>query len=145
MSHIVEIQIEVKDLEALKTAVGKLGLEWREGQQNFRWYGRFMNDSQVPQGFSPNEYGKCLHAIAVPGNSQAYEVGVVRNPNGRGWSLLWDAWSGGFGLQDRIGEGACRLKQRYDAEVATKSMWEEGFMVSEEMEPDGRIRLVCQR
>ena len=135
----------MKDLEALKTAVRKLGLEWREGQQNFRWYGRFMNDSQVPQGFSPNEYGKCLHAIAVPGNSQAYEVGVVRNPNGHGWSLLWDAWNGGFGLQERVGEKACRLKQRYAAEVATKQARRQGFRVSERVQADGKIRLVCQR
>ena len=145
MSHIAEIHLAVQDLEALKVAAKKLNLEWRQDQATFRWYGKIMNDSQVPQGFSPNDYGKCLHAIGVPGNSQAYEVGVVKSPNGKGWSLLYDAWQGGFGLEALIGKNATKLKQRYAAEVATKQARRQGFRVSERVQADGKIRLVCQR
>lgn len=145
MSHIAEIELEVRDIEALKSAARKLGAEWRENQTSFRWYGRFMNDSQVPAGFSPEDYGKCLHAIGVPGNGQAYEIGVVRNPNGRGYSLLYDAWQGGHGLEAVVGKGASLLKQRYAAEVAIRQARRQGFRVSEKMQADGKIRLVCQR
>ena len=144
MSHVVDLQIEVLDLASLQVAAKKLGLEWLN-QETFRWYGKFMGDALIPKGFTASDYGKCLHAIGIPGNSRAYQVGVVRNPNGRGFTLLYDAWSGGFGLEAKIGKDASKLRQRYAAEVAIKNARRQGFRVTEQAGTDGKIKLVCRR
>ena len=44
MSHVTVIQIELKDLEALKFVCEQLGLEFREHQQTYRWYGTHIGD-----------------------------------------------------------------------------------------------------
>ena len=144
MSHVVDLKIEILDLDSLLIAAKKLGLEWLD-QRTFRWFGRFMNDSPIPKGFTANDYGKCLHAIGIPGNNQSYQVGVVRNPNGRGFTLLYDAWSGGLGLEAKIGKDASKLRQRYAAEVAIKNARRQGFRVTEQAGTDGKIKLVCRR
>jgi len=40
MSHIVEVNLLVQDLNALHRACHRLGLELVRGQQTYRWYGR---------------------------------------------------------------------------------------------------------
>ncbi|MER3425254.1 MAG: hypothetical protein C4293_20535 [Nitrospiraceae bacterium] len=53
---------------------------------------------------------------------RAYEIGVVKRRDGRpGYALLWDFWKGGFGMQEKVGENADRLKQAYAVEVAKKA------------------------
>lgn len=143
MSHVAQIEIEVRDLEALKSACQRLGLEFVAGQRSYRWYGRHVGDYPLPPGFSREDLGKCDHVIRVPGNAQAYEIGVVRRKDGRsGWVLLWDFWGGGFGLQEKVGEGAGRLKQAYALEAAKKAALRAGHRVlGETQKTDGTVVL----
>jgi len=136
------VAIEIRDLQALKLACQALGLQFRENQRTYRWYGRYMGDSQLPAGFTPEELGRCEHAISVPGNRYAYEVGVLRRRDGKpGFALYYDNWQGGGGLEERIGENARRLKQEYASQVATRQLRRQGFRVVRQLSADGRILL----
>lgn len=155
MSHVATVEIEFKDLAALKAAVERIGLEWREGQKTFKWYGRFMNDyhgqdAAVTQGYDPQDFGKCEHAIGVPGNSRAYEIGVVPSKSGSGYALLFDYWNGGHGLMEKVSsaidktkQGIGKLAQAYATEVAKKKLRQKGLTVRE-VEVEGKIRLVAR-
>lgn len=145
MSHIVEVDVHIKDLDALVRATTKLGMEMVK-QDTYKWFGRHVGDYPMPKGFTKKEMGRCEYALKIKGNPKAYEVGVVRRKDGKpGYALLWDFWSGGFGLQAAIGDGAGKLVQRYAAEVAIKNARRQGFQVKEQIGRDGEIRLVCRR
>jgi hypothetical protein len=143
MSHVATIELEIRDLEALKAACRVLGLEFVAGQRTYRWYGRHVGDYPLPQGFTPEDLGKCEHAIRVPGNAQAYEIGVVARRDGRpGWTLLWDFWQGGFGLEEKVGKHADRLKQAYALEAARRAAQRAGHRVLGQItRPDGSVVL----
>lgn len=150
MSHVATVKIIVKDLSALRKACPELGLEFREGQTSFKWYGRWMNDYNAPEaavqnGFDPKKFGQCEHAIGIKNNPGAYEVGVVKNPTGEGYTLLYDNYCGGMGLEAQIGKGATLIKQAYAAEVARKQVMRLGYRVQQQKGSDGKIRLVATR
>ena len=98
MSHVSNLALEIHDLDVLKTACEDNGLTFVEGQRTYKWFGRFLNDSDVGRstvdsGFNPEDFGKCEHAIRVPGSQ--YEIGVVKNPSGDGYRLIYDEWGTG--------------------------------------------------
>lgn len=128
MSHVVKVDIQIKDLDALRRAAESLGLQFREGQKTYRWYGHYMGDYAMPQGVTKEQLGKCDHAIGVPGNSQAYEVGVMGNADGT-YSLMWDFWQGGYGLQALVGKDCGNLIERYGIEVARSAAEAQGWYV----------------
>jgi hypothetical protein len=118
MSHVTVIAVELKDLDALKAVCAALGLELRENQKTYRWYGHHVGDYPIPEGFTKADLGKCDHAIAVKGNRDAYEVGLVKR--GDAFIPLWDFWQGGYGLREKIGEGGSTLISAYTKEVAVR-------------------------
>ena len=144
MSHIVKVKVQVKNLAALRKACEKLGLVFREGQKTHKWYGRFVGDAPIPEGMKAEDYGKCDHAIVVPGNTEAYEVGVVDQKDGT-YGLVWDSFMGGLGLQDKVGAECGLLRQMYATEEARSQMEGMGFQVFEDMDKQGVIRLACER
>ena len=101
MSHVSQIEIEIKDITALQAACTRLGLIWKENQRSYKWYGRWVGDYPLPENVTVEDLGKCLHAIEVPGAS--YEVGVTM-VNGK-LTLLWDFYRAG-GLEQVIGINA---------------------------------------
>ena len=119
MSHTVEISnLLIRDLEALKRAGERLGLEFAPHQTTYRWYGRSVGDHPLPIGFTTEEMGHCEHALRIPNNDTAYEIGIVTRRDGQpGYALHWDFWNGGYGLTDKIGESGERLRQAYALEV----------------------------
>ena len=150
MSHVTKVELVVKDLECLKRAAAECGLEFREGQKTHRWYGQWVNDysgadAAYKQGIKPEDYGKCEHAIGVPNNATAYEVGVVKNPSGEGWVLVADFWSGGKGLEALAGRNCSKLAQAYGQQVVQKTMKAQGWMVRKTVQSDGPIKLNCTR
>lgn len=146
MSHVATVQLEVKDLDALKTAAAEIGCEFVENQTTYRWFGRHVGDYPLPTGFQIEDLGKCQHAIRIKdGPGGAYEVGVVKNPTGEGYVLLWDFWSGGKGLQAVIGENGNRLRQSYATEVAIKQLRKAGKRVQKKRLENGSIQLVATR
>jgi hypothetical protein len=123
MSHVAMVEIEIKDLESLKEACKAVGLEFREGQKKYHWYGTSVGDYPLPTGFVASDLGKCDHAIGVPGKKGAYEIGVVPRRDGKeGYALLWDFWNGGYGLQAVAGKDCNNLVSEYSKTVARKEV-----------------------
>lgn len=142
MSHVATVDLEIRDLGALGEAAKRCGLELKRGQTSYRWYGRSVGDYAIPEGFTADELGKCEHALCVPGNDRAYEIGVVKRRDGRpGYVLQWDFYAGGYGLQDLAGENCNKLRQAYALTVARKQLMRQGYQVSEQRQADGSVVL----
>jgi hypothetical protein len=146
MSHVAKIEVEIKDLEALRSAAASLGLELVDRQTTYRWYGRRVGDTKLPDGFTAAELGTCEHALRVVGEPSAYEIGIVaRRDGGAGYTLLWDSWNGGYGLVEKVGAGAALLKQAYGVAVATRVALRAGYRVVGTMtRADGNVELKLQ-
>jgi hypothetical protein len=129
MSHTVDLQVSILDLEALKASCEPLGLEFRENQRQFKSY--------FPEA--------CEHAIRVKGNSQAYEVGVIKANVGRGWTLKADSYGGGKGLMDVIGGiQANKLRQEYSLQVGAKKI-PRGYRMQRVVTANGHVQLRASR
>jgi hypothetical protein len=153
MSHVVKVKTVIKSLSALRRAAERCGLEMVEDQKHYRWYGRFVGDSPMPEGFhwvdntgrkigtGPQRLGTCDHVLRVKGNRNAYEVGVYQTGNDE-YGITWDWWQGGNGLQSCIGKGENDANVLLDEyafavaeEVAIANGWmtertEEGLVIS---------------
>ena len=138
MSHIAKIELEITDPEILKLACERLGLEFMENQQTYKWYGTWIGDTPLPEGISIHDLGKCDHAIRVPGAQ--YEIGIVKRD--RKYILLWDFWNQG-GLELKLGKNAGRLKQAYTIERVRKEARLKGHRICEQKTDKG-IRLVLR-
>ena len=153
MSHVATISLEIMDLDALKAACESLGLELCKNVRQYRWYGRSVGDSKLPEGFTKEDLGKCEHVIRVKGphstNSQApYEIGLVTRRDGRpGFCMMWDTWQGGYGLVEKVGGEQCdKLRQEYAIETATRIAKRQGFrVVKKSIRHDGSVVLVTQK
>ena len=138
MSHVAKVNIEIKDLDALRVACRKVGLEFVEGQKTFRSYQRGLT---------------CDHAIRVPqvdverGNSNApYEIGVIRVKSTGAYTLLVDDFAGGFGLTALSGLRAVNVVRAYATEVATKTLTRGGYLLTgTRTKQDGTIELTFNR
>jgi hypothetical protein len=145
MSHVCEIDLHITDLAALSRAAIALGMDLKVGQSTYRWYGRHVGDYPLPAGFKASELGKCEHALTIPGNGHAYEVGIVRRKDRKpGYTLLWDFYAGGYGLQAKIGEDAVHLRDRYAAEVSAAEMRKKGFMANI-IKTETGVKVVCKK
>lgn len=151
MSHVVALELEILDLDALRKAAAMIGLEFRDNQETYRWWGRSVGDYSLPKGFTAAELGKCEHAIGIPGDvelgdcdtaaqligsrgtgkQRPYEIGVVTRRDGKpGYSLLWDFFNGGYGLEERVGRDCQKLTDAYGAQVAIKELEAQGYATS---------------
>jgi len=135
LSHISKIELEIKDLEALKNACKVLGFQFMENQKEFIWYGKWMGNQPLPTGITEDDIGKCDHAIRVP--NAIFEVGVIRKDNS--WILLWDNWIGG-GLEPDLGKDAGILKQAYSVEAVKKLARKKGYRIVQKKMPQ-KVRL----
>ena len=108
------------ELEAVKDICKELGLEFKENQRSYRWYGTHVGDYPLPEGFTKSDLGRCDHAIGVKGaSSKSYEIGLVKR--GEVYIPLFDFWQGGFGLEERIGPGAKKFTDAYTRAVSIKT------------------------
>lgn len=139
MSHVTILDLEINNLDALKAACQRLGLEWMENQHTYKWYGQFMGDYPLPQGFSKNDLGKCTHAIRVPGAS--YEIGVVIRQGKT--TLMWDFWQSG-GLEKILDKGGAKLAQAYAIEAAKLDALSQGQNCYETVNEEGDIELTIE-
>lgn len=147
MSHVATVDIEIKSLESLRAACAALGLDFREGQKTYKWYGTWMRDyssenAAYRNGIDPSKYGHCDHAIGVPGNDRAYEVGVVLQQDGS-YKLVWDFYCGGFGLMDLTGHDCSKLMKAYVGDVAKRTLRKKGYsFVGTKELADGSVELL---
>ena len=119
MSHISKIELEVRDIQVLKNACKRLGLELLRGQRTFKWYG--------------TEAG-CDHAVRVPGAD--YEIGVVKTDGL--YELNCDYYDPN--IEKAIGKQGGLLKQAYAVEKAKLEARKKGYSVVERQTRTG-IRL----
>lgn len=145
MSHVVNMNARFRSLDCLERAAAECGMELVK-QSAYRWYGRYMQDSPLPEGFSAEELGKCEYALRVAGNTSAYEVGVVKSKTHPGeWELLFDSWHGGMGLMEKIGEGGKKLKQSYTLNVGERHARKQGFRPMRVPQANGHVILRSRR
>lgn len=113
-SHVAKLDLNVTDLDQLEAAVKRLGLVLKRGQKTYRWWGYSVGDYKLPEGYTKDMLGKCDHAISVPGDSRAYEIGVIARKDGSGYDLLWDFYAGGYGMAEKVGGNNCeKLVEEY--------------------------------
>ena len=136
MSHISKIELVIQSLEDLKEACRQLGFEFMENQKTYKWFGRWVGDTPLPEGVKIEDIGKCDHAIRVSGCE--YEVGVIRR--GDNYILLWDYYHAG-GLEPKIGPNAGILKQAYTVARVRKEARQKGYRIREKKMDQG-VRLV---
>lgn len=146
MSHVTTLKVAILDLDALEEACQKIGLQFRRGQKTYKWYGRFVGDYRE-QGTDPSQMGKCDHAISVPGNSQAYEIGVTwKNDH---YTLGYDFWGGGFGLEKVAGPRCQNLIDAYTQTVALKEATRfaqaEGYTLTSEWDAETNETVITMR
>ena len=137
MSHISRIEIDINDLGCLKKACLRLDLQFMEGQQSYRWYGRLVQPEKtpLPEGLTQNDLGRCHHAIRVLGAE--YEIGVYQQ--GQKYLLLADFWDSKLKL--KIGENGGLLKQAYAVEKTVSEARRRQYRVTEQKTENG-IRLI---
>jgi len=133
MSHVVRIKTELRDLAAIQAACNRLGWTLNEGATTYKWWGRYMGDSPLPEGFTAEDLGKCTHSITVAGAT--YQIGLVKQNTG--FLPLWDYWSSG-GLKKSTGE---TLAQAYAIEKAKIEARKQGHSVTEKALADGSVEL----
>jgi len=119
MSHISQIELEVRDLGTLAQACARLGLALIRGQKTYKWYGKDAD---------------CDHAIRIPGAN--YEIGVISK--GGLQELNCDFYD--RNIEKVIGKGGGLLKQAYAVEKAKTEARIKGYSVLERQTDNG-IRL----
>jgi hypothetical protein len=146
MSHVTTIKMEIRDLDALEQACQKIGLQFKRNQTHYKWFGQFVGDYREA-GTDPKEMGKCNHAISVPGNKNAYEIGVAEK--GDHFELRYDFWSGGFGLEKLAGKRCANLTEAYTQVVALneakKFAEAEGYTVTSEWDAETSETVITMR
>jgi len=147
MSHVTIIKTEFKDLEAIKETCKVLGMEFRENQKTYKWYGTHVGDYALPQGFTKADLGKCDHAVAVKGNKGAYEMGLVKQ--GDHYVPMFDFWAGGYGLMAKIGKDCETFISTYTKLVAVKQAKmfarSNGWTVMEKYDEETQETVICLR
>ena len=146
MSHVANVEVEIQDIESLRDACKRLGLQFKEGQRTHEWFGKFMNDwntddAAASNGYDPKTFGTCSHAIGVPESN--YEIGVVRNPKGSGYRLIYDTWgANGKAITSRLGgTHLTKLKTEYGAARATKHLRRSGYRVARRVLSNGLVKI----
>lgn len=138
MSHISEVSIQVKDLNALEAAAVRMGGELVRGKTSYVWFGQWVGDSPMPPGLTKADLGKCDHAIKFPGVK--YEVGVVAQADGT-FRLQFDFWD--RGLREIMGQDGKPLVQAYAVEKAKIEARRMGrSVIRESINADGSVKLV---
>lgn len=146
MSHVVNIDLEIRDLDALEQAGKALGMELHRGQTRYKFFGTHVGDYPLPKGFTAADMGHCDHALSIKDNPNAYEVGVCRRRDGKeGYLLQFDFYGGGRGLMNTIGDEAFKLRNEYISQVSIGKMRAKGFRVMKVQTAEGKIVLRATR
>lgn len=143
MSHVADVDIKIKDLEAAALAAKAVGGELKLGQKTHKWYGQFMNDwnsqDAAAKRRDPKTFGKCDHAITFPGID--YEIGLCKETDGS-FTAVYDNWGSGKKIADACGGLKLpKLKDEYAAAVSTRMLARRGFRVTRTTGAKGEIVL----
>ncbi len=120
MSHFTSIDIEIRDLEALRSACRELSLPF-EADTTARGYAGSTR--------------KAEHVIRLNG---PYDVALTRRKNGT-FKVEADFWEGH--VEKELGPRMGRLRQLYAVHKATREARRKGYRVQRQCLPDQTIRL----
>ena len=121
MSHFTTIQTQVRDLDALRSALGELGVTLLENT-NARGY--------------ENNTLKGDYVIRLKG---PYDIALNKTPDGS-YGLTTDWWEGH--VEKEVGGKFGRLLQLYGIHKTTIEARKRGHMVQRKAQKDGSIKLV---
>ncbi|MDJ1172700.1 DUF1257 domain-containing protein [Roseofilum capinflatum] len=125
MSHFSQIKTQIRNLEALKTALSELEMDWKPGPSPVRGYQGQTHDAEV-----------------VIEQENGYDIGF--SWNGQHYELVSDMqfWQQNLSVQGFIN----KITQRYAYHTVVQETAKQGFQVAEQQKnEDGSIRLVLQR
>lgn len=125
MSHFSQIKTKLRNLDALKTALSDLGIDWKEGPVAVRGY-----------------QGQTQTAALAIAQKNDFDIGFQWN--GSEYELVADLqyWQQPWTVNGFLN----RVTQRYALQTVLGATAEQGFQVAEQQEcEDGTLRLVVQR
>lgn len=125
MSHFTNIKTQIRNLQALETALNDLAIDWKQGPRAVRGY-----------------QGQTRQAQVVIEQDNNYDIGF--SWNGSEYELVADLQ---YWQQNLSVDGFIRkITQRYAYHTVINESAKQGFQVTEqENNQDGSIRLVVQR
>ncbi|MDC0764136.1 DUF1257 domain-containing protein [Brevibacillus sp. AG] len=120
MSHYTKVPAQLKDVQAIKMACDRLGVDL------------------VPNGIARGWMGNRLKAPYVIKLKGAYDVALEKNADGT-FDLVAD-WSMGTNIEREIGPNGGRLLQMYGASIVHLEAERQGMKVEETVMQDGKLR-----
>jgi len=121
MSHFTTIQTQVRDLDALRAALGELGVT--------------LLANTEARGYAANKL-KGDFVIRLKG---PYDIALNKTPNGS-YGLTTDWWDGH--VEKEVGSQFGRLLQLYGVHKTMIESRKKGHMVQRKAQKDGSIKLV---
>ena len=121
MSHFTTIKTQIKDLEALRSAVTELGLQ--------------LVPKTTARGFI-NQTVKGEFVIRLKG---PYDIAVNRQPDAT-YGLTTDWWDGH--VEREVGSNFGRLLQLYGVHKTVVEARKKGWSVLRKQQPNGSIKLI---
>ena len=121
MSHFTTIKTQIKDVEALRSAVNELGLQ--------------LLANTDARGYISNKT-KGDHVIRLKG---PYDIAVNQQPDGT-YGLTTDWWDGHVAKE--VGSNFGRLLQLYGVHKASMEARKKGWSVLRNPQPNGSIKLI---
>ena len=121
MSHFTEIETQIKDIEALRSACQELGLSLL---QNAEARGYYENKTK----------GDFVIKLNGP-----YDIALNKQPNGT-YGLTADLWNGH--VEQEVGQGYGKLLQLYGVHKTTFEARKKGLSVLRRQHQNGAIKLV---
>ena len=121
MSHFTTIKTQIKDVEALRSAVNELGLQ--------------LLANTEARGYISNKT-KGDYVIRLKG---PYDVALNQQPDGS-FGLTTDWWDGH--VEKEVGSNFGRLLQLYGVHKATVEAKKKGYSVLRRHQPNGSIKLI---
>lgn len=164
MSHVITVDLVIKDLDALERACKRLGWEFHRNKKTYTYVGIWVDDSPVPRDlFTKDEagdqeharvvamsyherkaymeamLGKCEHCIRLPGHE--CEVGLVNV--GGGLVITYDWASTLYDVFGRPGTAEYNfpLKQAYAWAACTLQAERMGYAWSEVTDEKGNLEV----
>ena len=121
MSHFTTIKTQIKDVEAMRSAVNELGLQ-------------LIPNTEARGYISNKTKGDFVIRLKGP-----YDIAVNQQPDGT-YGLTTDWWDGH--VEKEVGSNFGRLLQLYGVHKASMEARKKGYSVLRNQQPNGSIKLV---
>lgn len=122
--RIATLQLQLRDLAALRVVCRLRGWEFRAGQQHYRAFGQ------------PSDRNRCAHALGIPGC--AYEIGLIAQADH--FLPVWDAGPKN-GLEAVLGPGCQLLWRSYVRETVRRASQPRGHTFNQHTDLRGILRV----